>query len=331
MSEAMSMDSIRQQSENAYNQWCKQWREHAIIHSKIPQKSFADFVAKGIGRAILCVANGRSFEEQIETIKENKNKVDILCCDKTLGHLLDDGIEPTYCMVCDANVDYKKYLEPYMEKLSKTTLFMNVCGNPDWTKNGNWKDIYFFVNKDIILSEIEFSSLSGCQNFIPAGTNVSNQMIVLLTQCDEHGTKNYFGYDKILLIGYDYCWRDDKYYAFDNDGGGKNNYMRHVYAIDEAGNYCYTSGNLYFSKEWVEKYVKVYGCPVVQCTKNTIFAGNRIGDLGKQMNYNFQIEDSEKVREFIKIKDNLLRNLGQIDISLGKIARDHYNSFLATT
>jgi hypothetical protein len=328
---AMSMYDVRQQSLNAYNQWCVQWREHALINGKLPQRPFIDFVGKGIGKAVLCVANGRSFEEQIEIIKENQHKVDILCCDKTLGHLLNNGIKPTYCMVCDANVNYESYMKPWENELSNTVLFSNICGNPKWTRTGNWKGIYFFCNKDIIMSEREFSALSGCTNFIPAGTNVSNQMIVLLTQCDETGPKNYFGYDKILLTGYDYCWRDNKYYAFDDEGQGKNNYMRHMYVIDGEGNYCYTSGNLYFSMQWIDKYTKAYKSPIIQCTKHSIFPGLKQGDLREQMQYNFNKEDSEKVREYVKIKDNLLRNLGQLDKSLEDIARKHYLNFLATT
>ena len=106
----MTPEDVKRQSENAYAQWCVQWREHCKAHSIYPQKPLSDFLGIGIGRAILCVANGYSFEENIETIKANKDSCDIICCDKTLGHLIDNGINPTYCVVCDANVNYEKYL-----------------------------------------------------------------------------------------------------------------------------------------------------------------------------------------------------------------------------
>lgn len=327
----MTPEETRQQSENAYNQWCVQWREYAKHHSKYPQKSLSDFRYSGMGKAVLCVANGRSFQDNIETIKENQNKVDILCCDKTLGHLLDNGITPTFCVVCDANVSYEKYMEKYKDQLQNTILFGNVCGNPKWADNGNWKDVYFFVNKDIIRSEREFSSLSGCQNQIPAATNVSNAMIVFLTQCDESGFKNFFGYDKILLIGFDYSWRENEYYAFDDEAGGKSRYMKHIYVLDGEGQLAYTSANLQFSLRWLETYIRAYGLPVVQCTRRTLLSSITKGDLKEQMQYNFQREDSEKIRDLITIKDNLVKNLRQIDQSLSKIARDHQYNFLATT
>lgn len=327
----MSPEEVRIQSENAYGQWCVQWREHAVIHSKMEQKPMSDFLASGIGRSILCVANGYSFEENIETIKEHGKNVDILCCDKTLGHLLDHGIKPKFCMVCDANVNYETYLKPFENQLSDTILLINACGNPKWTQNGNWKSVYFFVNKDVINSEIEFCKLSGCQNVIPAGTNVSNAMVVLLTQSDENGAKNYFGYDKILLIGYDYCWKEGQYYAFDHTGGGKDNYMRHMYVIDGNGERAYTSGNLFFSYQWFERYIQAYRLPIIQCSKKSLMVNCRTGDLKEHMNYNFNSDDAEKVRNFIKLKDDLLQRLGQLDKSLEEIAKSHSINFLATT
>jgi hypothetical protein len=327
----MSPEEVKKQSEVAYHQWAAQWREHAIKNGKLPQKPLSDFLGSGVGRPILCIANGYSFEENLKTIKDHRGNIDILCCDKTLGHLLNNGIRPTFCVVCDANVNYEKYLKPWEGQLSDTVLFSNICGNPEWTHNGNWKDIYFFVNKDVLNSEKEFSSLSGCHNFIPAGTNVSNAMVVFLTQSDENGPQNYFGYDKILLIGFDYCWKAGKYYAFDHTGNGKDNYMRHLYLLNGAGEYVYTSGNLFFSHQWLARYLSAYRLPVVQCSKKSLLTTCRVGDLKEQMSYEFCPEDSEKLRSKIKIKDNLLRNLRQLDDSLGALARKHAYNFLATT
>lgn len=180
----MNDKMIRAQSEAAYKQWAPQWRKHTKENSIFEMKSIHELENHGVGRAVLCVANGYSFEENIETIKKYQHNVDIFACDKTMGHLLDNGITPKFVMMCDANVDYEKYMAPYKDKLQDIILIANICGNPEWTKNGNWKDKYFFINKDILGSEKEFSEMSGCTNFIPAGTNVSNAMVVMLTQSD---------------------------------------------------------------------------------------------------------------------------------------------------
>lgn len=327
----MTDEQIRAQSNAAYNQWCKQWREHAIIHSTFPKKSFSDFEAIGVGKAVLCVANGFSFEEQVQTIKENQKNVDILCCDKTLGHLLDNGITPDFCMVCDANVDYEKYMEKYKDQLSNTILFINACANPKWSKNGNWKDIYFFVNKDIINSEREFCKLSGTQNLLPAGTNVSNAMLILLTQSDNEGRKNFFGYDKIILIGFDYSWKvDGNYYAFDADGGGKRFYMKHSYLTSPAGNFCYTSGNLSFSRDWLQKYINTFNLPVVQCGPDSILVIGKTGVLEEQMKYSHKQKDQPIVRSALKEMREIQSRLNVLQNQIIKIGKDHWLAHAST-
>ena len=124
-------DQVMKQSKQAYAQWHKQWAEHAKIHSKYEMKPLQDFENTGVGKALVLVANGYTFEQDIETLKKHQNNVDIMACDKTIGHLLDHGIEPDFCIVCDANVPFDKYLEPWKDKLKNTTLFINVCGNPN--------------------------------------------------------------------------------------------------------------------------------------------------------------------------------------------------------
>lgn len=321
---------IREQSLAAYGQWAPQWREHCKAHKDLPKHSLEDFQNHGIGRAVLCVANGYSLEQNMATIKEHRENVDILCCDKTLGTLIDNGIFPDFCMVCDANVDYDRYMKPWEDKLTKTVLFNNVCGNPKWSQFDKWKNVYFFVNKDILGSEKEFSELSGCKNFIPAGTNVSNAMVVLLTQCENNTPRNFFGYDKILLIGFDYSWKiDGKYYAYNETGDGKANYMRHLVGINREGDVCVTSGNLHFSAQWLDGYVKAFKSPVVQCSKNTILGVPVIADLDSQMRYRYKVSDSAKVKVAVKRLKELISEKAEIEQLLGTIAHDHFNAHVS--
>jgi hypothetical protein len=274
---------------------------------------------------VVCAANGWSLELEIETLKKHQGNVDILCCDKSLGHLIKNGIKPTYVMICDANVDYERYLKPYENELEQTILFSNVCANPKWTHNGNWKDVYFFVNMDILGSEKEFSGISGCKNIMPAGTNVSNAMVILLTQSDNtYGRRNFFGYDKLLLIGYDYSWNPKgNYYAFNPDGDGKANYMRHIYTRNIKGDYVFTSNNLAFSAVWLDKYVSTFKLPVVQCTRESVFLTRYIGSLDAQMQYSFRREDSGKVRSGVKRLKELQSEKKALEQMLHQIAWDH--------
>lgn len=327
----MNDKMIRSQSEAAYKQWAEQWRDHAKQNSKFFMKSLADFENTGVGRAVLCVANGYSFEENLATIQKYKNRIDILACDKTLGHLLDNGIKPKFVMMCDANVDYDKYMAPWKDQLQDTILLANVCGNPKWADNGNWKDKYFFINKDILESEKEFSAISGCTNMIPAGTNVSNAMVVILTQSDNSGRRNFFNYDKILCIGYDYSWRHDgKYYAFDNEGGGKHQYMRHVYLNTTDGDFAYTSGNLSFSAQWFETYVKAFNLPVVICTGKSILHKLKNAPLEEQIQYEYKPKDSKVMRDAYKALREINKQKQKLEQTISNTQGEHWQAFLCS-
>lgn len=329
---SLSPSQIKEQSYNAYNQWKDIWRANAKISAEFSHKPLRDFMNVGVGKACLVVANGYTLEQNIDVIKKHKDNVDIMCCDKTLGHLLDNGIKPTYCLVCDANVNYEEYMEKWKDQLDETVLFINVCANQKWSKNGNWKDIYHFVNYDSIKSEVEFMEISKCSNKIPAGTNVSNAMLVFLTQSDNTGRRNYFGYDKLLLIGFDYSWtHGGKYYAFDETGNGKANYMRHVYLKNRKNVDAYTSSNLHFSARWIEQYLKNFNLPVIICDENTLLGAIKYCPLDEQMQYKYKVEDAKIVRKDMQKRDKLKRELSELENRLINIGNDHYNNFIMTT
>lgn len=329
----LSENQIREQSLAAYNQWKDQWRDHAKIHSNLPEikNSFKDFENIGVGRAVVCVGNGASLEDGIDDLRKHQDNVDIVCCDKSLGVLLEHGITPTYCVVCDANVSWEKYGKKWQDKLSETILISNVCASTEWSHKAKWKNIFFFVNMDVLKSEVEFSELSGCNNVVPAATNVSNAMVVLLTQSDNKGAKNHFGYDKILLIGYDYCWlRGGNYYALDKDGGGKQNYMRHITGWTQGGDICYTSNNLHFSCLWLNDYVHTFGLPVVQCTKKTM-SGIRYASMESQIAYRYKAEDSGVVKTLSEEIKAMKKSLDKKLSVIKGIKNDHHTRFLTTT
>ncbi len=322
---------ILAQSKIAYNQWAKQWREHAKHHSRFQMKDMLALQNIGVGKACLVIANGYSFEKNLETIKKHQHNVDILCVDKCLANCIEHGIIPTYTLVCDANVSFEKYMQPVAEKLGKTTLLMNVCGNPAWSGSGNWKEIYFFVNKDSLHSEREFAEISGCDNLIVAGTNVSNAAIVALTQCDERGRRNFFGYDKLLMIGFDYCWGNESYYAFNRDGGGKRHYMKTVYGFTVGGETCFSSPNLLFSAKWIEKYIGFYKVPAIQCSKDSLVRGYKVADLAEQMQYRYKPEDAKAVIDLLNYRRQREAEIVRINEQIHGIGREHYKALIRTT
>lgn len=327
----INTDQIVKQSLTAIDQHKSVWKKHCKHVSRYKMKSLTDFEHSGIGKACLLIANGASFELEIETIKKYQHNVDIVVCDKTLGHCLKNGIIPKYCIVADSNVNYEVYMEPYKDQLKDTILFQNVCANTKWVDNGNWKDRYFFVCKDAVSSESIFGQLSGCSNYIAAGTNVSNGMVVFLTQCDNTHTRNFFGYDKLLLIGFDYSWEvDGNYYAFDHYGGGKRYYMKHIYGRNMAGKLCYTSNNLSFSVQWLQKYISAFRLPVIQCSKHSVLQTSLNGALAEQIQYRFKPEDAALLTNMAKKKRALVVDLAKIERGITDIQLAHHFARLAS-
>lgn len=324
----LSKEQIVSQSEGAYNQWCELWRANAKATQKVKNRTeFKHLEHTGVGKALILVGNGYSLEENIEQLKSERENVDIMVCDKALGHLLDNGIVPDYCFVADARVSYEKYLEPYKDKLQDIVLLSTVTANPQWFL-AKWKTVCFFVNEDVINSHLEFSKISGVNHFIPAATNVSNAMVVVATQSNNKARRNLLGYDKYVLIGYDYSWRaDGHYYAFDKDGGGKANYMRHAFVVLRDGTIAYSSNNLIFSAKWLEDYIKNFRLPVVLGTDKTILNTVPTKDFSQQLKYSYRKEDSITVRAYLELRDTLAQNLKNIENKLNNIGNDHWLNF----
>jgi hypothetical protein len=167
--------------------------------------------------------------------------------------------------------------------------------------------------------------ISGCKNVVTAGTNVSNMMVVLMTQCVNEKIQNLFNYDKLLLIGFDYSWKfEGKYYSFDEDGGGKKYYMRHIYGVSQSGKIIFTSNNLNSSASWLSLYLSTFKIKALQCSKDALFEFGGFGDLDKQMKYKYKTEDKGRFNNLLKERHGIEEKLNFINNKLKSIVKDHY-------
>ena len=241
----LSEKEVYEQSMSAMAQWEELWRKNAIRNGELFKNnpiSQSDIVHTGAGRNLVCIANGSSLKKQMKTLKENINEhTDIACVDKVAGLLIKEGVKPNFVIIADASVSYEEWCQPWIEETQDIILMCNVLANPKWPEN--WKGpVIFYVNKDNIQSEKIFMELSGVREVIPASSNVGNTVIVIAVQI--------LGYDKYMLLGYDYCWHDDEPYYATNDSD-KRYWMKHLAAIDNTGRLVNTSQNLLFSAKWL--------------------------------------------------------------------------------
>jgi hypothetical protein len=276
----LSEKEILNQSRTAYAQWKDKWHAHAKINGELYQKSglkVTQLAYSGYGRQLIIVAMGASLEDHINTLRESQNnqRVDIAVVDKGFRTLMEHGVKPKYVFLADAGVDFDKWVGDMLERTSDITLISNITANPNWTTK--WKGpVYFYVNKDNIGTQNKFIPLSGCQEVIPASSNVGNSVIVFAVQ--------FFGYDEHLLVGYDFGWNGNgNYYAFnDND---KRFWMKNMQGIGIDGELIYTSSNLQFSRKWLEDFcamASVQGVRIFNCSGKGSFAW-RNHDLKKRL------------------------------------------------
>lgn len=268
MAKMLSYMDVKRQSEQVFGQFGEsKWIPYAKENVLLPRRDCRELENIGLGRTMLLVAMGESTEEQIEMIKKHRDKVLITTCDKGFGMLLEHGVKADYVVLCDCNIPYR-WLEKYINETKDVKLLATPYANPEWTRN--WKgDRYFFVNRDALKTERIFLDIFNDETIrtMPAGSNVSNAMLVFWTGSDETKNTNFGGFEKYLLTGYDYSWRPTgHYYAF-SDPRPKRFYMNHRTVIDYRGNIVNTSENLLFSAKWLYTYITVFGLPVVNCSE----------------------------------------------------------------
>lgn len=269
MSILLSANDVRVQSQAVWKQFGESlWIPNAKKNALLPHGDIRKFEHSGVGKFAVLVGMGSSLEENIEAIKANREKCDVICCDKSFGPLLEHGVKADYVVIADASIPFK-YIEKWIDQTDGVNLFATPYANTAWTHA--WKGpIYFYVNQDAIESEKIFKKIMGDVRVIPASSNVSNAMVVLFTDCNGKKNENWGGYERYYLVGYDYSWpAKGNYYAWYHPLP-KANYMKHRTLVDIGGNCVFTSENLIFSAKWLVSYVTTFELPVVNCANRGI-------------------------------------------------------------
>lgn len=266
----LNWKDVEKQSINVFNQFGEsKWIPFAKENNKLPRKDPQEFRNVGIGKFLVAAAMGESLEDHIDIIKKYRDRFDLITCDKGFGTLLDNGIKADYVVLCDCNVPFR-FFENYVNETEGVKLICTPYANIEWTTK--WKgDKYFFVNRDAIRSELKFLDIMKDNIAITvASSNVSNSMVVFMTQSDEFLTQNFAGYEEYILTGYDYSWRPKgNYYAFKNPIP-KRHYMNHRTLHDVNFDIVFTSENLLFSVKWLYTYTTMHKMPIVNCSQRGI-------------------------------------------------------------
>lgn len=284
----VSHKEVESQSETVWKQFGEsKWIPFAKENAKLERRNANELKGCGVGKTLVLAAMGESLEKQIDVLKKYQDRVDIITCDKGFVPLMKHGVKPKYVMICDCNVRYS-HIEDYVQQTEDITLIATPYAHTAWTTM--WKGPrYFYVNKDALTNlgplgsaEVFLPIMGMDSRVIPASSNVSNSMFVFMSGCDEKSTTNWAGYERYLMVGYDYCWRPNgNYYAWDNPAP-KRHYMTHRLMLDIKNEPVRTSENLMFSMKWLYSYITNYKIPAVNCSDR--------GILGIPMQSNLEAE-----------------------------------------
>ena len=265
---------VKQQSNAVFGQFGPKWKESCAFNAKLERLSAKDLHTVGVGRYLVLAALGESLEDSLPILRKYRDRFDLVTCDKAFGILLENGIKADYVQICDTNIP-TRWIENHVDDTKGVKLLATCYANTEWTRR--WKGPrYFYINKDSIGTEKVFLDIMGKETrVIPAGSNVSNAMLIFMVGTDEFYSANWSGYEGYFLVGYDYSWRPHqttgvnskvgKYYAF-NDPIPKRFYMNHRTSLDYNGDIVHTSENLLFSAKWMYSYVTAFNLPVVNCS-----------------------------------------------------------------
>lgn len=242
----ISEKDIQQQSVNAWNQWRSLWIDNARANGNLLHDPLSKYLDHCKGEVLVQAAFGHSLSTHLDTIKEYRNTIKIMCCDKAFGYLSENGIVPDYCLIADASVSMDWI---GTADTSKTILFSNIAAKTDWTSKWEGPRV-FYVNWDNLGTAKILGAIGRCREVIPASSNVSNAQIVLASQVLNPKVQ--------ILTGYDYSWQDDGNYYASMDSE-KRHYMHHIDAISPYGNIVKTSSNLSFSCNWLMQYLYKFG------------------------------------------------------------------------
>lgn len=293
----LSSKEVENQSNQVFDQFGEKWKKHAKMNVRLPFKDSAELGNVGIGKYLVLAAMGESLEDNIDVLRKYRFRYDIITCDKGFGTLLEQGIKADYVMICDSNIPYK-WIEPYIEETQDVKLICTPYANVEWTHK--WKgELYFYVSKDAINTEEIFGDIFGGVRLIPASSNVSNAMLVYFLGVDDKTKINFGGYEKYLLVGYDYSWRrDGNYYAFSNPMP-KRHYMCQNTMLDIKNEISFTSENLLFSAKWMFSYLTTINMPVINCSEKGILCIPRRNTLENEL---CRINPDKRIQREVKSK-----------------------------
>lgn len=192
----------------------------------------------------IMVAAGPSLTKNIEELKKAKNKSIIIAVDSALRPLANANIVPDLCVTVDSKKVGAYFDNPLIQNVPMVCIPEAESGN---VKSCKGKKFYFasiseFINMFCRDHDVKFPS-------IQSGGSVANAAVAFAIEA---------GIKKIVIVGQDLAFTDNKTHAENTVGSSKNltpedETRCHMITRDVNGNNIRTSGQFMIYKKWYEE------------------------------------------------------------------------------
>ena len=215
---------------------------------------------KFFGKSALVVGAGPSLKDNIEKIKENRDKFVIFAVHRTVDTLVNNGIIPDFCVVVDAKwLDY--YLKPENTALKDITFIADIKADK-YLHNLPHKNFFLYCSKNNIISDKLKLKLSDDIELLETGGTST----ICAYRCAA-----YLGFKNIVFAGIDLAFKDDTAYC-----DGKIVAANNAHSVKIQNLVCETTKIKSITGEYVQTRVD-YANFVKQF--ETIFAKDKVSNL----------------------------------------------------
>jgi len=190
---------------NTITRYSKYWLANTLKNINSVNKGIAyklsDLEGKFTGQAALVAAAGPSLNENIEFIRNNREKFVIFAVNKALKTLIKNGITPDFVICADARF-VNKTLEGLENDIPNINCIMNINSDSDIMLNKFRKVFITFPTNDMVVNKLsEYNPFIVNQESGGSATTMAFVSAVKM------------GFSKVIMCGVDLAFKDDVVYA----------------------------------------------------------------------------------------------------------------------
>ena len=181
----------------------------------------------------IIVSAGPSLEKNVDLLKEAKGKALIICVDTAIPKVVSRGIEPDMIITVDCSKEKKHF---QVEGIEKYPFLVDMDSNTEVLDYVKSENIIFYSSNSVVWDKL-FKKAGSKIVGIAAGGSVALEAL---------GNALLYGFKKIILIGQDLAFTDNRKYADESEVKKENITQGTRYVKDIYGNDVLTT-NDYFS------------------------------------------------------------------------------------